>query len=152
MTKIYILKTKYSFEESIFFPCWFSPDLPIDLIQFSLSLFFFFFFVFLGLHCGIWRFQARGQIGATVSGLCHSHRNLGSRIWGRSVTYTTARGKPGSLTHRVRPGIEPVTSWLLVRFINHWATTGTPGFNTILTTFSEVFPRNRDDSKIYTKI
>jgi len=48
-----------------------------------------------------------------------------------SVTYTrahgnTAHGNAGSLTHWARPGIGPATSWFLVRFISHWATTGTP--------------------------
>ena len=32
-----------------------------------------------------------------------------------SVTYTTAHG---SLTHPVKPGIEPETSWFLVRFVS----------------------------------
>ena len=32
--------------------------------------------------------------------------------------YTTAQGNNGSLTHWVRPGIEPATSWFLVRFIS----------------------------------
>ena len=31
-----------------------------------------------------------------------------------------------SLTHWARPGIEPLSSWMLVRFVNCWATTGTP--------------------------
>ena len=35
-------------------------------------------------------------------------------------------GNTGSLTQWARPGIEPSTSWFLVRFVNHWATTGTP--------------------------
>ena len=35
-----------------------------------------------------------------------------------SVTYTTAHGNTGSLTHRVRPGIEPATPWFLVGFIS----------------------------------
>ena len=33
-----------------------------------------------------------------------------------SVTYTTACGSAGPLTHRVRPGMEPVSSWILVGF------------------------------------
>ena len=41
--------------------------------------------------------QARGQIGATAAGLCHSHSN--GRIQAMSVTYTTAHGNTGSLTH-----------------------------------------------------
>ena len=34
-----------------------------------------------------------------------------------SVTYTAAHSNAGSLTHRVRPGIEPTSSWILVGFI-----------------------------------
>ena len=35
-----------------------------------------------------------------------------------TVTYTTAQSNAISLTHGVRPGIEPASSWLLVRFVN----------------------------------
>ena len=35
-----------------------------------------------------------------------------------SSTYTTAHGNVRSLTHRAKPGIEPETSWLLVRFVS----------------------------------
>ena len=35
-----------------------------------------------------------------------------------SVTYTTAHGKVGSLTHWTKPGIEPTSSWMLVGFIS----------------------------------
>ena len=45
-----------------------------------------------------------------------------------SAIYTTAHGNAGSLTHWARPGIGPATSWLPGRFVNHCATTGTPGF------------------------
>ena len=48
------------------------------------------------------------------------------RIWAASETYTTAQGNDGSLTHWARPGIEPASSWTLVRFLTHWATMGTP--------------------------
>ena len=56
---------------------------------------YFFFFVFLGpisqpQHC---------------------------QIWAVSATYTRAHGNAGSLTHWVGPGIEPVSLWILVRFI-----------------------------------
>ena len=30
------------------------------------------------------------------------------------------------LTHWARPGIEPLSSWILVRFVNRWTTMGTP--------------------------
>ena len=65
--------------------------------------------------------QARGPIGAGATDLRHSH----SQIWTTSVTYTTAHGNAGSLTLWARPGIQPVSSWMLVRFVFHWATTGT---------------------------
>ena len=48
------------------------------------------------------------------------------QIWATSVTYTTVHGNAGSLTHWARPGIKRVSSWILVRFVNHWAMTGTP--------------------------
>ena len=48
------------------------------------------------------------------------------RIRAASVTYTTAQGNPGSLTCWARPGMEPTSSWMLIRFINRGATTGTP--------------------------
>ena len=38
-------------------------------------------------------------------------------IQDRSVTYTTAHGNAGYLTHWARPGIESASSWILVRFI-----------------------------------
>ena len=37
------------------------------------------------------------------------------------MTDTTAHGNGRSLTHWARPGIEPVSSWMLVGFPNHWA-------------------------------
>ena len=33
------------------------------------------------------------------------------------MTYTTAPGNAGSLTHRVKPGMEPAFSWILVGFV-----------------------------------
>ena len=42
------------------------------------------------------------------------------------MTYTTAHGNAGSLTHWARPRIKHATSQFLVVFVNHWATTGTP--------------------------
>ena len=43
------------------------------------------------------------------------------------MTHTTAHGNARSATQWARrPGIKPATSWILVGFVNHWATTGTP--------------------------
>ena len=66
-----------------------------------------FILFFLGPHP--WHMEVpRGSIGAVATGLNHSHSNT------------------RSLTHWERPGIKPVFSWILVGFVNHRATTGTP--------------------------
>ena len=48
------------------------------------------------------------------------------QIQATSVTYTTAHGNARPLTRWSRPGIKPVSSWILVGFINHWAIMGIP--------------------------
>ena len=60
--------------------------------------------------------QARGLIGDTAAGLHRSQSSAGSKL--DLATYTTAHSHTGSLTHCVRPGIKPATSWLLVRFLS----------------------------------
>ena len=40
------------------------------------------------------------------------------QIWAASVTYSTAHGNTGSLTQWARPGIEPTTSWFLIKFVS----------------------------------
>ena len=55
--------------------------------------------------------QPRGQIGAVAAGLHHSH----SHSHATYTTYTTAHGNTGS---RARPGLEPASSWTLVRFVS----------------------------------
>ena len=70
--------------------------------------------------------QARGWIRATGASLCQSHSNARSEP---HLPQLTAHGNAGSLTHWARPGIESATSWFLVGFVNHCATTGTPSFS-----------------------
>ena len=48
-------------------------------------------------------------------------------MWAASANHTTAHGNARSWTHQAGPGLEPANSWLLVGFVNHWATTRTPG-------------------------
>ena len=48
------------------------------------------------------------------------------RIQATSSTCTTACSNARSLTHWKRPGIEPASSWIPVRFSTHWATMRTP--------------------------
>ena len=90
----------------------------------SVPNFSFFFFFFRAAPMAYEGSQARGLIGAVAASLCHSHSNAGSQA--ASSTYTTAQGTAGSLSHWTRPGIEPASSWMLVGFVNYWATTGTP--------------------------
>ena len=92
--------------------------------SFLSSFFFFFFFcLFRAAPSAYGSSQARGPIGATAAGLHHSHSTARSKL---HVTYTTVHGISGLLTHLARPGIEPVSSWILVGFVNHWAMTETP--------------------------
>ena len=51
------------------------------------------------------------------------------QIQATSVTYTTAHGNSRCLTQWVRPGIKPMSSWILVRIRFHWATMGSPRAN-----------------------
>ena len=84
------------------------------------SLNFFFFLLFRVAHVAYGGSQARDQIGAVAAPQPQQRR-----IQATSVTYTTAHSDAGSLTYWARPGIEPVSSWMLVRLVNCWATTGT---------------------------
>ena len=45
------------------------------------------------------------------------------------MIYATGDGNAGSLTHWAWSGIQ--SSWLIVRFVNHWATMGTPSKNVL---------------------
>ena len=66
-------------------------------------------------------FRGRRGEGETDSPHPQQHR-----IWAASATYTTAHSNTWSLIHWARPGIEPASSWILVRFVNHCTTMGTP--------------------------
>ena len=83
------------------------------LILMSPYTWLIFFFVFLGPHP--WHMQVP-RLGVE-SAVVPSRSPQQYQIWASSVTYTTARGNPGSLTHWASPGIEPASSWLSVRFV-----------------------------------
>ena len=59
--------------------------------------------------------QARSRIGAIAAGLHHSHSNTGSEpcLWPPPQPTAT----PDPLTHWERPGVGPVSSWILVGFV-----------------------------------
>ena len=103
------------------------PEVGNQLDQKKLTLFIYLFILsFIYYFICLWSFraepvayggsQASGLIRAAAAGLCHSHSNAGSRqhLW----LYTIAHGSAGSLTHCVRPGIKPATSWFLVGFVS----------------------------------
>ena len=78
-------------------------------------LFFGLFYLFRASPLTYGNSQARGWIGAMAAGLSQPQQ---CGIWATFVTYTTAHGNAGSLTHWARPGIEPISTWMLVKFIS----------------------------------
>ena len=80
---------------------------------FYLFIYFCFFRATL-VACG--SSQARGRIGAVATSLHPGHSKARSEP--HLLTYTTAHGNAGSLTHWVRPGIKSETLCLLVRFVS----------------------------------
>ena len=75
----------------------------------------FLFFIFRAAPMGYRGSQATGRIRVVAAGLCHSHSNTGSESCLRPTPQL--RATLDTLTHRARPRIEPVSSWMLVRFI-----------------------------------
>ena len=83
--------------------------------------------------------RARGWIRAATASLLHS--NTGSELM--SATYTAAHGNARSSTHWVRLGIEPISSWILLEFITHWATMRTPSIQFCVIKNNTAAPRGR---------
>ena len=81
------------------------------------SFFFLFhFFVFLGQHP--WHTEVpRSGVESELQSPAYPQPQQ-HWIWVVSTTYTTAHSNAGSLTHWVRLGIEPTSSWILVRFVS----------------------------------
>ena len=102
----------------------FLEHLP-DLWEIICMLLFYFFSPFF-LSCHIYGIWLGVESELQLLACANSHSNTGSKLhlW---PTHT-ACGNAGSLTHWARPGIEPSSSWILVRFLTPWATTGTPCF------------------------
>ena len=88
-----------------------------NVIVFFLSLSFYFLFIFCFLgpnpqHMDVPRLgvELELQLPAYATAIAMSDPS-------RLCHYTTAHGNDGSLTHCARPGIEPVSSWVLVGFV-----------------------------------
>ena len=102
-------------------------DKKSDIIPWVLFLFLFFFCLFVfsrATPAAYGGSQARSLIRTAATSLHQSHSNMGSEPC--YVTYSTAKGNAGSLTHWARPAMEPATAWFLVGFVNPWAMIGTP--------------------------
>ena len=96
-----------------------------------LKIFVVFIFIYLFIYLVFWSFLGplpqhvevprlgvKLELSATPQPQQHG-------IWAESATYTTAHGNAGPLTHWARSGLEPATSWLLVRFVNYCTRMGT---------------------------
>ena len=70
-----------------------------------------------GHTSSIWKCPGYGSNGAVAAGLPQSHSIGGSEPDLRPTPQLTATWDQ-SLTHWARPGIEPVSSWMLVRFVS----------------------------------
>ena len=81
---------------------------PILFFNFIYLFIYLFILLFRAAPLSYGSSQARGWIRAMAISLHHSHSNT------------------RSLTHWVRPGLEPASSWILVGFLTPWATRGTP--------------------------
>ena len=94
-------------------------------VYLNLCPFCFIFLPFRAVPAAYGGSQARGWIGAAAASLHHSNSNARSEPSLQAIPQLTP-SNPGSLTHWARPGIDPASSWILVRFINHWAMRRTP--------------------------
>jgi len=93
---------------------------PPNYSSFIILFFVFFFFPcllsFLGPH--LWHMEVP-RLGSNQSYSCWStSQPQQCQIPAMSVTYTASHGNAGSLTHRMKPGIKPATSWFLVGFVS----------------------------------
>ena len=79
---------------------------------FSSGQFMYLFIYFSATPMAYGGSQARGRIGAAAASL------YTTATANMSATYTTPHDSTRFLTHWVRPGIEPASSWKVVRFIS----------------------------------
>ena len=93
-----------------------SAGLPWRVHTMTVLFFFFFFFFFFFLGAAHGSSKARG-LNQSYS-YQPTPQLQQCQIWASSSTHTTAHGNATSLTHWKRPGIEPATSWFVVRFVS----------------------------------
>ena len=76
----------------------------------------FFFLSFSGCTHSTWRFPGQGSNQSCSCWPMPQPQQC--QIWAMSVTYSTAHSNVGSLPQWVRPGMEPASSWLLIRCVS----------------------------------
>ena len=92
----------------------------------SLSLFFV---LFKGPTHSIWRSPSWGcKQSRSCQPTTQPQQHM---VQAASVTYIIAHSNAGPLTHWASPGIKPMSSWILIGFINHWAMVGTSITNSL---------------------
>ena len=90
----------------------------------QVNLFFFFFFcLFRPAPVTYGSSQARGWIRAAAADVHHSHSNARSEL---HLWATLQLAAIGILNPLSKAGVEPASSWILVRFLTRWATVGIP--------------------------
>ena len=94
-------------------------------------LFFFFFFLFTATPSAYGSSQARGRIGAAAETYATATATLDLR---HICNLCTACSNVRSLTHRVRPGIEPASSGTRCQVLNpmsHKGNSSSPSYDTL---------------------
>ena len=89
---------------------------PLICLSISPSYKLFFFSFFRAAPIAYRSSQARGPIGATAAVLHHSPSHSGSKSCLRPTPQLM--GNTRAWTHCARPGNEPTSSWIPVRFIS----------------------------------
>ena len=79
---------------------------------------YFFFFLFTATHSAYISSWAMGRITASAPAPSHNHSRDLWGIWAASVTYAAACSNTGSLTHWVKPEIEPTSSGTLCQVLS----------------------------------
>ena len=73
-------------------------------------------------HMDVPRLGVESELHLLACTSATGNRGLELHLWPTPHLMATS----DHLTHWARPGIKPTSSWILVRFLTHWATVGTP--------------------------
>ena len=98
---------------SMNFHCRFA--LLLEYMSFSEEIRTFFSFLVPHLHP---RHMEIPRLGDELELQLPTYTAIAMWIWAALAAYTTAHDSTRSLTHWERPGIEPSSSWILIRFVS----------------------------------